>query len=78
MRNEYTDPEESRLSGSDRDIERVLRPQQFNDFTGQDKVIENLNIFVQAARQRGEALDHVLITALLPEACASSTRFINL
>jgi Holliday junction DNA helicase RuvB len=39
----------------------VLRPQQFEDFTGQHKILANLKIFVQAARQRGEALDHVLL-----------------
>jgi Holliday junction DNA helicase RuvB len=39
----------------------VLRPSGFNDFTGQFKVVENLKIFVEAAKQRGEALDHVLL-----------------
>jgi len=39
----------------------VLRPQAFEDFTGQEKVMENLKIFVQAAKLRGEALDHVLL-----------------
>ena len=42
-------------------MERVLRPRLFDDFTGQEKTIENLKIFVQAAKQRGEALDHVLL-----------------
>ncbi|MCB0762036.1 MAG: Holliday junction branch migration DNA helicase RuvB [Flavobacteriales bacterium] len=46
---------------SDKEIERVLRPKEFEDFTGQPAVLENLRIFVQAARQRGEALDHVLL-----------------
>ncbi|PKK37891.1 MULTISPECIES: Holliday junction branch migration DNA helicase RuvB [unclassified Siphonobacter] len=45
----------------DREFERALRPLSFDDFTGQDKVLENLKIFVQAARQRGETLDHVLL-----------------
>mgnify|MGYP004443271069 CR=1 FL=1 len=44
----------------DKDFERALRPEHFNDFAGQDKIIDNLSIFVAAARQRGEALDHVL------------------
>ena len=44
----------------DNDFERALRPEHFNDFAGQDKIIDNLSIFVAAARQRGEALDHVL------------------
>lgn len=59
--NEHLDPNADRLSASERDIEKVLRPQTFDDFTGQRKVLENLSIFVQAARQRGEALDHVLL-----------------
>src|SRR5206468_3688776 len=41
--------------------EKVLRPLDFEDFTGQQKVVENLKVFVQAAKQRGEALDHVLL-----------------
>ncbi|MGM9475626.1 Holliday junction branch migration DNA helicase RuvB [Pedobacter sp. GSP4] len=59
--NENLDPEASNLTPTDRDIERVLRPQAFEDFTGQEKVMENLKIFVQAAKLRGEALDHVLL-----------------
>ena len=46
---------------SDRDIEKALRPLEFDDFAGQEKTIENLRIFVQAARLRGEALDHTLL-----------------
>jgi len=61
MRNENLDAEGENFSGTDKEIEKVLRPQQFNDFTGQDKIIENLEIFVKAAKQRGEALDHVLL-----------------
>ncbi|MNK40823.1 Holliday junction ATP-dependent DNA helicase RuvB [compost metagenome] len=59
--NEHLDPNASHLTPTDRDIERVLRPQAFEDFTGQEKVMENLKIFVQAAKLRGEALDHVLL-----------------
>src|SRR6195952_647570 len=59
--NENLDPESERLSPTERDIEKVLRPQAFEDFTGQHKILANLKIFVQAARQRGEALDHVLL-----------------
>ena len=47
-------------SDSDNDFERALRPRRFDDFSGQDKVVENLRVFVQAARMRGEALDHLL------------------
>lgn len=42
-------------------FENALRPLSFEDFSGQDKVVENLRIFVKAARLRGEALDHVLL-----------------
>lgn len=52
---------ESTPQGSDRDIEKALRPLSFNDFNGQDKIVSNLRIFVQAARMRGEALDHTLL-----------------
>ncbi len=48
-------------SGSDRDIEKALRPLSFDDFTGQEKIIENLKVFVEAAKMRGEALDHTLL-----------------
>lgn len=47
--------------GSDRDIEKALRPLSFDDFSGQEKIVSNLRVFVQAARMRGEALDHTLL-----------------
>lgn len=59
--NEHLDPSAERLNSTDREIERVLRPQVFEDFTGQAQVIENLKVFVQAAKLRKEALDHVLL-----------------
>ena len=59
--NEHLDPASERLSPAERDIEKVLRPQVFEDFTGQHNILANLKIFVLAARQRGEALDHVLL-----------------
>lgn len=59
--NEHLDPNAEHLSSAEREIEKVLRPQVFEDFTGQEKVIENLRIFVQAAKLRKEALDHVLL-----------------
>src|SRR3569833_546742 len=59
--NENLDPDRERLSPAERDIEKVLRPQAFEDFTGQHKILANLKVFVMAARQRGEALDHVLL-----------------
>ena len=59
--NENLDPSSESLSPIERDIEKVLRPQVFEDFTGQDKIMENLKIFVKAAKLRGEPLDHVLL-----------------
>lgn len=46
---------------SEKDIEKALRPLAFDDFSGQEKIIANLRVFVQAARLRGEALDHTLL-----------------
>lgn len=43
------------------ELDRVLRPKKFDDFSGQQKVIDNLNVFVEATKQRGESLDHVLL-----------------
>lgn len=59
--NEHLDPDPDRLSNTERELEKVLRPQAFEDFTGQAKILENIKIFVQAAKLRGEALDHVLL-----------------
>ena len=61
MRNDILDSTDDNFSNAEKEIEKVLRPQQFSDFTGQEKIIENLKIFVQAAKLRGEALDHVLL-----------------
>lgn len=47
--------------GTDLEIDRVLRPQAFDDFAGQRSVLDNLEVFVQAATGRGESLDHVLL-----------------
>ncbi|MGM9804576.1 MAG: Holliday junction branch migration DNA helicase RuvB [Muribaculaceae bacterium] len=46
---------------SDKEFERALRPERFSDFNGQEKIIENLQVFVQAAKNRGESLDHTLL-----------------
>lgn len=59
--NSYLDPEASELSQADKDLEKVLRPILFSDFTGQDTVLDNLKIFVEAATLRDESLDHVLL-----------------
>ncbi len=58
--NENLDPTNENFSNEDLDIERALRPLAFDDFAGQDQVLENLEIFVQAANLRNEALDHTL------------------
>ena len=61
MREDFLHGDKSFLSPEDQEIEQALRPLNFNDFTGQEKVVENLKIFVQAAKKRGESLDHVLL-----------------
>lgn len=63
MTEEDFDIRAARNSASDRDkdIEKALRPSEFDSFSGQDKVVENLKVFVAAARLRGEALDHLLL-----------------
>lgn len=60
-RNTYIQADDENLTPAEKDIEQVLRPQIFDDFQGQDKIIENLLIFIEAAKKRGEALDHVLL-----------------
>lgn len=61
MRNDYLNPDDENISSNEKEIEKVLRPSAFDDFTGQEKILENLKIFVEAAKLRGEALDHVLL-----------------
>lgn len=58
--NENLDPSGENFSPEELDIERALRPLSFDDFAGQDQVLENLKVFVKAANLRGEALDHTL------------------
>ncbi|MDX1752885.1 Holliday junction DNA helicase subunit RuvB [Salinimicrobium sediminis] len=58
--NENLDPTGEHFSSEEMDIERALRPLEFDDFAGQDQVLDNLKVFVKAANQRGEALDHTL------------------
>ncbi|MCE1202810.1 MAG: Holliday junction branch migration DNA helicase RuvB [Bacteroidia bacterium] len=60
-RNHNLDAEGGSLSQAERELEKALRPDAFASFVGQEKVTDNLRVFVQAARQRGEALDHVLL-----------------
>ncbi len=59
--NENLDASGLNLSSDEKEIENTLRPGRFDHFTGQPKVVGNLKIFVEAARQRGDALDHVLL-----------------
>ena len=60
MLNQNLDPDKNRMPQADLEVEKKLRPLRFDDFTGQEQVIENLKVFVQAANQRSEALDHTL------------------
>ena len=59
MNNDY-DIEDSNLN-HDVEIEQVLRPKLFSDFEGQDQIVDNLKVFIEAAKQREDALDHVLL-----------------
>jgi ATP-dependent Clp protease ATP-binding subunit ClpB len=61
MREDYLTGDEEHLGPKDREFERALRPLSFEDFTGQAKIIENLRVFVHAAKKRNEPLDHVLL-----------------
>ncbi|HZH70205.1 MAG TPA: Holliday junction branch migration DNA helicase RuvB [Flavobacteriaceae bacterium] len=58
--NEHLDPTDKSFSPEEFEVEKKLRPLSFEDFSGQEQVLENLKIFVQAANQRDEALDHTL------------------
>ncbi|WP_375585023.1 Holliday junction branch migration DNA helicase RuvB [Cyclobacterium xiamenense] len=61
MREDYLRGDQNSLSPGDKEIEKALRPLSFQDFTGQHKTVENIKIFVLAAKKRGESLDHVLL-----------------
>ena len=61
MRKDFMTGSGEGMSTSEKEIERALRPLSFEDFTGQAKVLDNLEVFVKAAMQRGDALDHVLL-----------------
>jgi Holliday junction DNA helicase RuvB len=58
--NENLDPSNANFTNDELDVEKKLRPLSFDDFAGQEQILENLKIFVEAANQRGEALDHTL------------------
>lgn len=59
--NENLDPTKNHLDDGEIQIEQALRPDRLKDFSGQPKIVENLQVFIQAAVQRGDALDHVLL-----------------
>ena len=61
MREDYLRGDQESFSTGDKEIEKALRPLSFDDFTGQKKTVENIKIFVMAARKRNESLDHVLL-----------------
>ncbi|WP_425390237.1 Holliday junction branch migration DNA helicase RuvB [Ekhidna sp.] len=61
MREDYLQADGDGMESTEKEIEKALRPLSFSDFTGQKKVVENLKIFVEAAKQRTEPLDHVLL-----------------
>ena len=61
MREEYLKPTQNHATDIEKEAEYALRPLSFADFTGQEKLIANLKVFVQAAQQRNESLDHVLL-----------------
>lgn len=58
--NENLDPSGDNITPEEQEVERKLRPQSFDEFEGQEKILDNLKIFVQAANLRDEALDHTL------------------
>ena len=58
--NEFLDPTGDQHTPEENDIDRALRPENFDDFAGQESILENLRVFVAAANQREEALDHTL------------------
>lgn len=59
--NQNLDPTQAHFKPEDKQVEKVLRPKGLAEFSGQPKIVENLHIFIQAAKQREEALDHVLL-----------------
>jgi Holliday junction DNA helicase RuvB len=59
--NEHFDFRNEPFSENEKEIDKQLRPLEFDDFSGQSKIVENLKVFVKAAKMRGEALDHVLL-----------------
>jgi len=61
MREDYLKGDREDTGSGEKELEKALRPLSFDDFTGQHKIVENIKVFVSAAKQRGESLDHVLL-----------------
>ncbi len=61
MSNEHLDPTDEQYTPEEKQVERALRPKALSEFEGQPKLVENLQVFIQAANMREEALDHVLL-----------------
>lgn len=59
--NPNLDPDKEKFSPEDSEVEKALRPRSISDFQGQPQIIDNLFVFIEAAKRRGEALDHVLL-----------------
>ncbi|RPG52411.1 MAG: Holliday junction branch migration DNA helicase RuvB [Flavobacteriales bacterium TMED84] len=59
--NEELNPNIDNFSNEEKEFENVLRPKLFNDFKGQNNIVENLKVFIEAAKKRNESLDHVLL-----------------
>jgi holliday junction DNA helicase RuvB len=60
-KNPNADPAKKEQNPEDKQVERALRPKELSDFSGQPKIVDNLKVFIGAAKKRGEALDHVLL-----------------
>src|ERR1044072_3090109 len=60
MSNPNLRPDENRQSAAEKEFENSIRPREIMEFSGQDQIIENLKVFIKAAKMRGEALDHIL------------------
>lgn len=61
MREDYLNADREALNSGEKEVEKALRPLSFEDFSGQQKVVDNIKVFVSAAKQRSESLDHVLL-----------------
>lgn len=61
MRNPHLEPTDKNQTPEEVTVDKALRPKLLSDFAGQPKIVENLKIFIEAAKLRGEALDHVLL-----------------